>query len=50
MYPVVSWDGLAIGAGNVGPVAKRLMELLEGEAFGQAPGDPADFIDVNYED
>ena len=50
LYPVVSWDDLAVGDGNVGPVAKRLMELLEGEAFGQSPGDPADFIDITYED
>ena len=50
LYPVVSWDGLAVGDGKVGPIAKRLLELLEGEAFGQLLGNPTDFIDVNYKD
>ena len=48
LYPVISWDGTAVGDGQIGPVAERLTELLDGEAFGGVPGDPVDFVDVNY--
>lgn len=44
IFPVTSWDGDAIGDGNVGPVTKRLIELLEAEAHGAS----ADLIDVRY--
>jgi branched-subunit amino acid aminotransferase/4-amino-4-deoxychorismate lyase len=50
LYPVTSWDGVAVGAGEVGPVARRLIELLDGEAFGSAVGEARDFIDVPYDD
>ncbi len=44
IFPVVSWDGTQIGNGEVGPVTKRLVELLGAEA----DGDGADLIDVSY--
>ena len=50
LYPVTSWDGVAVGAGEVGPVARRLIELLDDEAFGSAVGEADDFIDVPYDD
>ena len=50
LYPVTSWDGVSVGSGDVGPVAKRLIELLESEAFGAGAGDESDFIDVPYSD
>jgi branched-subunit amino acid aminotransferase/4-amino-4-deoxychorismate lyase len=50
LYPVTSWDAVTVGAGEVGPVARRLIELLEGEAFGSAAGKASDFIDVPYDD
>ena len=50
LFPVTSWDGVPVGAGEVGPVARRLIELLDGEAFGNAAGEARDFIDVPYDD
>lgn len=44
IFPVTSWDGDAVGDGQVGPVTKRLVELLEAEAHGEG----ADLIDVPY--
>jgi 4-amino-4-deoxychorismate lyase len=49
IFPVTSWDGVAVGDGTVGPVARRLLELLEGEASaGPAVGSAADFLEVPY--
>ena len=50
LYPVTSWDQVPVGDGLVGPVAKRLIELLEEEAFGTAAGESTDFITVDYLD
>tara|TARA_B100000579_G_scaffold356323_1_gene311986 strand:- start:1080 stop:2012 length:933 start_codon:yes stop_codon:yes gene_type:complete len=50
LYPVTSWDEIAVGDGHVGPVAKRLIELLEEEAFGTEAGESSDFIAVDYPD
>ena len=50
LYPVTSWDEIAVGDGHVGPVAKRLIELLEEEAFGAEAGESSDFIAVDYPD
>ena len=49
LYPVLSWDKIPVGQGKIGPVAKRLTELLEAEGTGQTSGDPDDFIDVLYD-
>ncbi len=49
IFPATSWDGVAIGDGKVGPVATRLLELLESElAAGPAAGEERDFIEVPY--
>ena len=50
LFPVTSWDQIPVGEGEVGPVATRLLELLEQEAFGTGFGETADFIDVPYAD
>ncbi len=50
LYPVTSWDGTPVGTGTVGPVAQRLIELLDAEAFGGTGGEASDFIDVPYGD
>ena len=47
---MTSWDQVPVGDGLVGPVAKRLIELLEEEAFGTAAGESTDFITVDYLD
>jgi len=50
LYPVTSWDQVPVGHGQVGSVAKRLIGLLEEEAFGTAAGESSDFIKVDYPD
>jgi len=50
LFPVTSWDQVPVGDGQVGPVAKRLLGLLEEEAFGTGSGDASDFIEVVYTD
>ncbi len=47
VFPVVEWDGAPIGNGVVGPVAKRLHELIETETTA-GNGSPDDFIAVQY--
>ena len=47
VFPVVEWDGAPIGDGKVGPVAKRLHEIIEAETASGA-GPPDDFIEVQY--
>ena len=47
VFPVVEWDGAPIGDGTVGPVAKRLHELIEAETAA-GDGSPGDFIEVQY--
>ena len=48
VFPVVEWDGAPIGDGKVGPVAKRLHEIIEAETRAGGSGSPDDFIDVSY--
>lgn len=52
MFPITTWDGTPVGAGSVGPVATRLLELLEGEAEGHDGPTLHDrddqFIEVQY--
>ncbi|HJL98626.1 MAG TPA: hypothetical protein QF846_03130, partial [Acidimicrobiales bacterium] len=50
LFPVTSWDQIPVGDGEVGPVATRLLELLEQEAFGTGSGEATDFIEVTYTD
>lgn len=50
LYPVTSWDQVPVGNRQVGPVAKRLIDLLEDEAFGARDGRSSDFIKVDYPD
>tara|TARA_Y100000768_G_scaffold273639_1_gene209514 strand:+ start:1893 stop:2825 length:933 start_codon:yes stop_codon:yes gene_type:complete len=50
LYPVTSWDQVPVGDGQVGSVAKRLIGLLEEEAFGTEAGESSDFIKVDYPD
>ena len=47
VFPVVEWDGAPIGDGKVGPVAKRLHEIIEAETVAGG-GSPDDFIEVQY--
>jgi len=47
VFPVVEWDGASIGDGTVGPVAKRLHELITSETEA-GDGSPDDFIEVQY--
>ncbi len=47
VFPVVEWDGVAVGDGTVGPVAKRLHELITSETEA-GNGSPSDFIQVQY--
>ncbi|MDE0496352.1 MAG: hypothetical protein OXH86_03270, partial [Acidimicrobiaceae bacterium] len=49
VFPVVEWDGSSIGDGTVGPVAKRLHELITSETEA-GDGSPDDFIEVQYAD
>ena len=58
VFPVVRWDGAPVGNGKVGPVAKRLHDLIQAETAADppqaaGPSDPAadnrgDFITVDY--
>ena len=41
------WDGVPIGDGTVGPVAKRLHDLITSETE-SGDGSPDDFIEVQY--
>ena len=50
LYPVTSWDEVPVGNRQVGPVVKRLIDLLEEEAFGTRGGRSSDFIKVDYPD
>ena len=51
IFPVTSWDGEPVGDGTVGPVAARLLELLETEAqTAPAGSNDADFVVVPYPD
>ena len=47
VFPVVEWDGAKIGDGTVGPVAKRLHDLITSETEA-GDGSPDDFIEVQY--
>ena len=47
VFPVVEWDGAPIGDGKVGPVAKRLHEIIESETA-SGTGPPDDFIELQY--
>ncbi len=47
VFPVVEWDGAPIGDGTVGPVAKRLHDLITAETEA-GDGAPDDFIKVDY--
>ncbi len=49
IFPITSWDGVPVGDGTVGPVATRLLDLLETEsAEGPDAGEDRDFIEVPY--
>lgn len=51
IFPITSWDGEPVGDGTVGPVATRLLDLLEAEcAAGPDIGAAVDFIEVPYAD
>ena len=47
VFPVVEWDGAPIGNGTVGPVARRLHDLITSETEA-GDGSPDDFIEVQY--
>lgn len=50
LFPVVSWDKMPVGDGTVGPVARRVLELLEAEEGGDRLVIDSDeqFIAVDY--
>ena len=47
VFPVVEWDGVPVGDGTVGRVAKRLHDLITAETEA-GTGAPDDFIEVHY--